>query len=113
DGGPDPEPDGERLLPPGRSVALPDQFRSAYERGGSLELLGGQQAQRVAHEHSDAVASVKGAVVRLNLALQPPNGERIRREPQVGLGLAATGREEQQLKICCITATVRMGRVGQ
>ena len=99
DGGADPQPDGERLLPPVSGVVLADQLGRADQGRRALELLGGEQPQGVAHEHRDAVTAVEDAVVGVELALEAADRERVRREPEVGLGLAATGREEQQLDV--------------
>ena len=94
----------ERLVTPWSRVLLTDQLGRADQGGGALELLGGEQAQRVAHQHRDAVAAVEDAVVGVDRALEPADGERVRGEPEVGLGLAATGREEQQLDVGRVAA---------
>ena len=113
DADPDPQPDAERLLTPGGRVLLADQLGRADQRGCALELLRGEQAQRVAHQHGDPVAAIEHAVVGVDLALQPADREGVRREAEVGLGLAATGREEQQLDVGRVAAAERMRRVGE
>ena len=74
-------------------ILAADQLAGADERGGPLELLRGEQPQRVAHDHGDAVA----AVAAVDDPLEAPDRERERGQPEVGLGLAAAGREEQQV----------------
>ena len=73
------------------------QFGCAHQRGGPLELLGGQQPQRVAHQHRHPVAPVERAVGGVHDPLAAADRERVGGQPEVGLGLATAGREEQQL----------------
>ena len=93
----DPQADPERRLAPagiaGRDTLAAKHLARADQRRRALELLRRQQAQRVAHQHADAVA----AVVAADHALQPADRQRERGEPEVRLGLAAAGREEQQV----------------
>ena len=97
DVGADPQPDPERLHAPGRLVLAAGQLGRAHQRGRALELLGGEQPQRVAHQHRDPVAPVERAVGGLDHALPAADRERVRRQAEIRLGLAAAGREEQQL----------------
>ena len=97
--GADPEADPERLGSPGRRVVAAGQLGGADERRRALELLRREQAQGVPHEHGDAAAAVERAVRRLDHPLPAPDRERVCRQAQVRLGLAATGGEEEQLDL--------------
>ena len=92
---------------------LAEQLGGAHQRGGTLELLSGQQAQRVTHQHGDAVASVYDGVALADDALHAPGGQRVRDQTEVGLGFAATGREEQQVGEPAGLASLRVGRIGE
>ena len=48
----------------------------------------------------------------LTVPLQPPDRERVRGQAQVGLGLAAAGREEQQVDLVAVLVP-RVGERGQ
>ena len=65
----------------------------ADERGGTLELLQRQQAQRVAHEHGDAGM----ARIAAHCPLQTADGHGVGGHAQIGFGLAAAGREPEQI----------------
>ena len=93
-GGADPQADAEGLLTPGCWILPSRELGGAHEGGGALELLGGEQAQGVAHEDGDAGASVDRAVGGLEESLAAADGEGVGGQPQVGLGLAATGGKE-------------------
>jgi hypothetical protein len=73
---------------------LPQRLAGADQRGGTLELLDGEQPQRVAHEYGDPGLRV----VPARRWLTPPHRQRERGEAEIGLGLAATGREPQQVR---------------
>ena len=92
---------------------LAQQLGGAHQRRGPLELLRGQQPQRVAHQHRDAVPAVDRLVALADDALQPADGERVGDQAEVGLGLAATGREEQQVGERAGSAALGVRRVGQ
>ena len=118
----DPKTDPERRRAPPRVPGvdpLPAQHLArAHQRRGPLELLRRQQPQRVPHQHRDPARPVIGVRTRPDHALQPPDRERVRREPQVRLGLTATGREEQELhfrvrRIAKPPVCVGMRRIGQ
>ena len=106
----DPKTDPERRRAPPRVPGidpLPAQHLArAHQRRGPLKLLRRQQPQRVPHQHCHTARPVIGVRTRPDHALQPPDRERVRREPQVRLGLATTGREEQQLHF-------RVGRIAE
>ncbi len=101
DAGPHPQPDPDGRVPPagvaGRHPLLTEQLASADEGGGALKLLRSEQPQRVAHEHRDTVGAVARVRAFTHQALQPAYGDCVRRQPEVGLGLATASREEQQL----------------
>ena len=80
----------------------------ADQRGRALELLGGEQPQRVAHQHRDARLAAARVGAGVDGVLQPPDRERVRGQPEVGLGLAAAGREEQQVDL--VTVLMPPGR---
>ena len=94
-------------------VAAPRHLRRAHQRGRPLELLRGQEPQRVPHQHGYSGIAVKAAVRGVEFTLQPPDRERVRREAQVRLGLAAAGREEQQLCLGQVPGALLRGGVGQ
>lgn len=73
---------------------MPQRLAGADQRGGTLELLDGEQPQRVAHEYGDPGLRV----VPARRWLTPPHRQRERGEAEIGLGLAATGREPQQVR---------------
>ena len=66
------------------------QFERAYNARRAGELVKRKEAQRIAHDDGDAGA--KNA-----RAAQPSMSDHKGREPEIGLGLAAAGREEQQV----------------
>ena len=113
DVGTDPQPDPERLAAPGRLIPAPGQLGGADQGGGPLKLLRGEQPQRVAHQHGHTIPAVQRSVRRLLHALPAADGECVRRQPEVGLGLAAAGREEQQLDPRQIAAAARGGGHSQ
>ena len=96
-GGADPQADAEGLLTPGGGVLAAGELGGAHEGGGALELLGGEQAQGVAHEDGDAGAPVDGSVGGLEESLAATDSEGVGGQSQVGLGLAPTGGEKEEL----------------
>ena len=66
------------------------QFERADHAGGARQLIEREQAQRVAHDHSHSGAED----TRVS---QPTVRDRKGREPEIGFGLAAAGREEQEV----------------
>src|SRR5690606_40399831 len=58
-------------ISPGGGVLAAEDLGGAHQRGRPLELLGGEQPQRVAHEHRDARRPVAGLLARAERALQP------------------------------------------
>ena len=112
-GGADPQADAEGLLTPGGGVLATGELGGAYEGGGALELLGGEQAQGVAHEDGDAGAPVDGSVGGLEESLAAADGEGVGGQSQVGLGLAATGGEEEELGGGQVAGAERQGGVGE
>ena len=65
----DPKADGKRLLAE-RLITLNESipselFHRADQRGGALELLQGQQTQRVAHDHGQPARAVVTALLIL------------------------------------------------
>ena len=89
----DPQADLERPLAERVWVLLALELQRADEPGGARELVEREQPQRVAHDHADAGAR---AALLAGMA-QPAQHDRERGEAEVGLGLAAAGREEQQV----------------
>ena len=75
------------LLPCGLTA---HQFQRADHPGGARQLVQRQQPQCVAHQHRHARA--ERAAGR-----QPTIGDRVGGEAKIRLGLAAAGREEQQV----------------
>ena len=78
----------------------PFELQGADHRGGPTELIEGEQAQGVAHQHREA-SSVDGGVAQTS----QHQGEG--REAQIRLGLTAAGREEEQLHDFPFGATLR------
>ena len=74
-----------------RLLAL--ELERADQAGGARELVEREQPQRVAHDDAHAGAGAPG---RLGMA-QAAQHHREGREPEVGLGLAAAGREEEEV----------------
>ncbi len=116
---PHPQPDPERRLPPAVVAAgdcLPAQrLAGAGQRGRPLELLGGEQAQGVAHQHRHPVGAVACVVAGAEHPLKAADGERVGGQAQVALRLAPAGGEEQQLHLTVVgpPAGIGVGRVGQ
>ncbi len=109
----DPHTDPERSLAPAlvarRHQLAPANLARTDERGRTLKLLGRQQPQRVAHQHTDATL----ARVSTEFALEATQGERERGQAQVSLGLAATGREEQKVGSAGIELPLGVRRIGE
>ncbi len=84
----------------------------ADEGGSALELLGGQQPEGVAHKHGDTVRAVAGLCPLANNALQAAHREGERGQAEVRLGLATTGREEQQLQLGIVGPAAGVGVGG-
>ena len=79
---------------PHRSSSLATlKLAGAQERRGALELLQREHAERVAHEHRDARPALESAELRS----KPTNRKRESREPEIRLGLSATGRKPEQI----------------
>ena len=74
---------------------------------------GGEQPQRVAHEDGDTAAAVRASIRCPDDALQPADREGVGGKPEVGLGLTATGREEQQVDGRAVAAAGGMSDVDQ
>ena len=74
---------------PGR-VSLPFELERADEARGALKLVERQKAQDVARDDGEARAFEAGIV-------EPAAGDGEGGEAEVGFGLAAAGREEQQV----------------
>ena len=111
--GADPQADPERLAAPGRRVGSAAQLGGAHHRGSSLELLGGEQPQGVSHQHRHPGAPVDGSFGTGHNTLPAAGGERVRGQAEIGLGLAAAGREEQQLNLGQVAAAARQLRLDQ
>ncbi|SIL87636.1 Uncharacterised protein [Mycobacteroides abscessus subsp. abscessus] len=75
------------------------EFGRAHQGAGSLELLGGEQPQRVAHQHRYAVPAVQLTVGGIDESLAAPDRESVGGQSEVGLCFATTGGEEQQLDL--------------
>ena len=90
-------PEPERRLAETRVALLgpspPDQLAGADQRGRALELLRVSKPQRVAHQHRHAVRPSRP----LDDALETADREGERGQAEVRLGLAAAGREEEQV----------------
>src|SRR5208337_2239331 len=86
-GGSHPEPDAERGLAPAvvaTSLSLATEELAGTDQGGRpLELLEGQEPQRVPHQHRHAVL----AGTTLDGPLQAADGQREGGEPEVGFRL--------------------------
>ena len=94
-----PETDPERFVPgtppivAGGVGLAADHLGGADQRGRPLELLQGEQSQGVPHEDGHA----RRPAASVPIALETPESDRVGGEPQVRLGLAATGREPEQV----------------
>ena len=86
----DPEADFDRPGPKPFRLRFPFEFERADEASGALKLVESQKPQRVAHDDREARAFEAGIVEPT-----PRDGEG--GEAQIGLGLAAAGREEEQV----------------
>jgi hypothetical protein len=86
----DPQADLEGPGAEALRVALALELEGADQRGGAAELIEGQEAQGVAHQHADAGAEQAGVT-------QAAQDQGEGGEAEVGLGLAAAGREEQEV----------------
>jgi hypothetical protein len=86
----DPQADLEGPGTEALRVALALELEGADQRGGAAELIEGQEAQGVAHQHADAGALQAGVT-------QPAQDQGEGGEAEVGLRLAAAGREEQEV----------------
>src|SRR6516165_9305375 len=92
----DPQTNAKRRFAPAvvamfESLAA-NRLTGTNQRRGPLELLNRKQAQRVAHQHGHAFITRPSRYG----SLQAPQTHRVRREAQVGFGLAAAcGKEEQ------------------
>ena len=75
DVGANPQSDAKRLTAPGLFVGEAGQFSGAHQGSCTLELLSGQQPQRVAHQHRYPVAAIEWAVGGLHHTLSAPDGE--------------------------------------
>ncbi len=82
-----PQTDGEGLLAVRGRIGTAQGLQGADGGGGALELLGGEQAEGVAAEY--------GGPAAVGSAAAQHHGER--GQQQVGLGLAATGGEPDQV----------------
>ena len=102
---PHPEADLERprAVPP--ACLAPLHLQRADQPRRPRELIERQQPQRVAHDDAHAGA---GQPVVAGMA-QAPQHHRHRGQPQVGLGLAPAGREEQQIH----RLAVRVDRISE
>ncbi len=95
--GADPKADLDRPVAEQAATLLIDvrrvgahQLQRANDAGRASELVERKEAQRVAHDDGDTGAEHARAA-------QPPMRDHERREAEIGLGLAAAGREEQQV----------------
>jgi hypothetical protein len=106
---PEPDPERRRTEPPVAPLQrlLAKHLAGAQQRGRPLELLQGEQPQRVPHQHGNALAAVQPR----DGALEASQRHRVDGKAQVGLGLAATGREPQQVDQP-VDAAPRVGRVA-
>jgi len=102
---PDPEADLERPLAVTLGVLLALQLERAHQAGRAGELVEGQKPERVAHDHADTGAR-PGTLFRVTQAAKDHDE---RRQSEVGLGLAAARREEQQVD----RLAVGIGGVGE
>jgi hypothetical protein len=88
----------------------PELLAGAHQRSCSLELLGREKPQRVAHQNRHAATA---SVVVSDCALEPADRQGERGEPEVRLGLAAPSREEQQVDESVPGRSFRVDRVGE
>ena len=90
----DPQTDLERpFAEPTGSVAPALQLQRADQPGRAPELIEGQQPQGVTHDDADA----RSRATVLARVAEPPQDHGERSEAEIRLGLAATGREEEQV----------------
>ena len=89
----DPQPDAERFFAPAGFVVAADKFHGADESGGALELLQGEQAQGIAHQHRDT----RCTRIATHIALQAAQGHGEGGHAQIGFGFTAAGREPEQI----------------
>ena len=89
----DPKAKPEMHSAPLGNVRLADVFAGAEQGRSALKLLQREQAQRVAHEHGNAV--IAGAA--FDVLLQPAHGEHIGGEAKIGFRLAAAGGEPEEV----------------
>ena len=101
-----PEADLEGPLAVARGVLLALELERADEPGGARELVEREEPQRVAHDHAHPGAREP----LLARVAQPAQHHREGREAEVGLGLAAAGREEEQVHRLAVAD--RAGRRG-
>ena len=102
---PDPQPDLEGPLAVARDGLLSLKLQRAHQSGGAGELIEGEEAQCVAHDHAHPGAR-EPVLARM---AQPPQHHRERREAEVRLGLATTrGKEEEVNRV-----SVGIARVGE
>ena len=104
-----PHPNPKRCVSPSCVARLDEftatDFAGADEGGGALELLGGEEPQRVPHQHPDAAF----AGVTCHNPLKPPHRKGEGGEPEVRLGLAAARREEQEVGCSGVELSFGMG----
>jgi len=81
-------PDTERFDSPRRLVLSTSHLRGAHQRGRTLELLGGQETQRVAHQDGDPLLPSRGPSGRLNDAWRRRIANVYAGKAEVCLGLA-------------------------
>ena len=75
------------LVPQLVDIALPENFQRTHERCSTLDLLGCEESQRIAHE--DIHGGVDLIAARDSLDALPQNGEC--GQPEIGLRLATAG----------------------
>ena len=89
-----PKADLERpAAEPGGGILAALQFKGADQPGRAPELIEGQQPQGVAHDDADPGPGESG----VSLVAEPPKDHGERGEAEVRLGLAAAGREEEEV----------------
>ncbi len=103
-----PETDLEGPLAVARTSFSALELQRAHKPRGARELIERKQSQRVAHDHAHAGT---GATLLAGMA-EPAQHHRERREPEVGLGLAAARREEQQVHRRAVGIT-RVGKARE
>ena len=81
----------QRLSPFSNALRRID-LAGTHQGRGPLELLNGEQPQRVPHQHGHAVFARSSR----HSALQSPQAHDVGRQAQIGFGLAAARGEEQQ-----------------